>query len=62
MVKLIGVKTRDGKMVLSSGVMMSSMSSVRSMACSSVVEQLTVNQPVAGSNPAMPVWGNSSVG
>ena len=26
-----------------------------SMACSSVVEQLTVNQPVAGSNPAMPV-------
>ena len=25
------------------------------MACSSVVEQLTVNQPVAGSNPAMPV-------
>jgi len=29
MVKLIGVKTRDGKMVLSSGVMMSFMSSVR---------------------------------
>ena len=25
------------------------------MACSSVVEQLTVNQPVAGSNPAGPV-------
>ena len=25
------------------------------MECSSVVEQLTVNQPVAGSNPAIPV-------
>ena len=49
-------------MVLLFGAMMSFMSSVRSMACSSVVEQLTVNQPVAGSNPAMPVWGSSSVG
>ena len=31
------------------------------MACSSVVEQLTVNQPVAGSNPAGPVCGYNSV-
>ena len=28
------------------------------MACSSEVEQLTVNQPVAGSIPAMPALGD----
>ena len=30
------------------------------LACSSVVEQLTVNQPVAGSSPAGPVCGYST--